>query len=126
MEKGDMIINTILSFFVAISATIIYENFKLDLTIIGLITFVIIALFWIGSFINEIDKRSKNNIFLINKIKTELDSIKKDLNIEGRLSSLENWRDNMRKRGEINVVDIIKIIAVIIFVILLLKAFAII
>jgi len=51
MEKGDIIINTILSFFVAISAIIIYENFKLDLTIIGLITFVIIALFWIGSFI---------------------------------------------------------------------------
>jgi len=75
---------------------------------------------------NEIDKRSKNNIFLINKIKTELDSIKKDLNIEGRLSNLESWKDNMKKRGEINVVDIIKIIAVIIFIILLLKAFAII
>ena len=126
MEKGDIIINTILSFFVAISATIIYETFKLDPFLVGLIVFVIISIFWLGSFVKEIDRRAKSSLLMINKNRIEIDSLKKDLNIEGRLSKLESWRDNMKKRGEINVVDIIKIIAVIIFIVLLLKAFAII
>lgn len=98
MRKEDIILNIILSIFVGISATFIQENFKLDPTITILITFIIVSIFWLGSFIKEIDKRSKINTGKIDNNKRKINSLKEDLNINNRLTILEAWKENFKEK----------------------------
>ena len=121
MKKEDVLINAALSLFIGINATALYKLFQLDALVVLLITFIIIFLFWLGSFINELDKRSKKNLINIKKNKEEINLIKKDLNINERLLKLEFWKDNMKKKAQINIPDLFKIIAVLIFLALFLK-----
>lgn len=60
----------------------------------------------------------------IKGIRNDIKYIEKDLNINKRLSKLEVWKEEMikKKKGQIDVVDLIKIGAVIIIGYLLLKA----
>lgn len=74
------------------------ENFKLDPIITVLITFIIVSIFWSGSFIKEIDKRSKINTKKIYSSKREIDSLKEDLNINNRLTILEAWKENFKEK----------------------------
>ncbi len=125
MKKEDVLINSILSLFVAFVATIITNKFNLDISIIILITLIIVSIFWLSSFINEINQKTKNNLGKIKKNKEEIISLKKDLNTERRLSRLEYEINNImnKKRGQISIPDLIKIGFIVVLLLLLLKAF---
>ena len=125
MKKEDVLINSILSLFVAFVATIITNKFNLDISIIILITLIIVSIFWLSSFINEINQKTKNNLGKIKKNKEEIISLKKDLNTERRLSRLEYEINNImnKKRGQVSIPDLIKIGFIIVLLLLLLKAF---
>ena len=125
MKKEDVLINSILSLFVAFVATIITNKFNLDISIIILITLIIVSIFWLSSFINEINQKTKNNLGKIKKNKEEIISLKKDLNTERRLSRLEYEINNImnKKRGQVSIPDLIKIGFIVVLLLLLLKAF---
>ncbi len=109
MKAEDIILNSVLSLFVGLSAIIIREYFDLEIKIIIIICFLIISIFWMNSLIKEIKKRSINN-------STRIRNIEKDLNINKRLSKLEIWKENMIKKNnaQIDITDLIKIIGVLI------------
>ena len=119
MNKEEIIINFILSLIVSIIAIIITNKLNLDISIVALITLTVISIFWLSSFINEINKRTKDNSKKINNHEILINKLKEDLNIERRLSKLEH---KMYKKGEIEIPDLIKIGFIILFIILLLKA----
>lgn len=119
MKKEEIIINFILSLIVSIIAAIITINIKLDTSIITLITVILISIFWLSSYINEINQKTKDNAVKIKNNEEEIVKLKEDLNIERRLSILEN---KMSKKGQIEIPDLIKIGIIIVLIILLLRA----
>jgi len=123
MDKEDILINTILTLFVGVSVALIREYFNLNPYITILVTLILISIFWLGSFINEINNRSKGNKKEIRQTREEIRNLQKDLNINNRLTLLEVWKEKMnKKKAEINVVDLFKIIIIVVIGLLLLKA----
>ena len=126
MKKEEILINVILTIIVGISSNLIYKKLESDPTLTLLITFLIIAGFWLGSFIKEIDKKSDLSIKIAEENKESIKNIQKDLNTNKRLTRLEMWKENLNnkkgKKGQINIVDMLKIIALIIILILVGKA----
>ena len=124
MKREDILINVILTIFVGISTPFINEILKLDFSAVVIINFLIVSLFWFGSYIKEIDKVTKTNLSRIKECERSIGRIKEDLNINNRLTILEAWKEKMNnKKGQINIVDLIKIIAIIIIAYLILRAF---
>ena len=123
MRREDILINFIISAIVTIVAPFVVNKLlpSVDLITIILITLLIIFLFWFGSYVKEIEYISKENLKEIKVNKKEINDLKKDLNILERLTRLEEWRNNMKKRGQINIVDLIRIIAIILIIYLFLK-----
>ncbi len=91
MRKEDILTNIILTLFIGVSATLIINNFKIDINLTIIITSIVVSLLWLGSFIKEINQRSINNSL-------KIQGIEKDLNIERRLSNLESWKENFNAK----------------------------
>jgi len=124
MDKWDILINSLLSIFVGLSTPIITNILRIDLSAVIIINFLIISLFWLGSYIKEIDKKTNKSLFKAKENEKAIMEIKEDLNINNRLNVLEAWKEKMdKKKGQINVVDLIKLIAIIIIGYLILRAF---
>ena len=124
MDKWDILINSLFSIFVGLSTPIITNILRIDLSAVIIINFLIISLFWLGSYIKEIDKKTNKSLFKAKENEKAIMEIKEDLNINNRLNVLEAWKEKMdKKKGQINVVDLIKLIAIIIIGYLILRAF---
>ncbi len=124
MDKWDILINSLLSIFVGLSTPIITNILRIDLSAVIIMNFLIISLFWLGSYIKEIDKKTNKSLFKAKENEKAIMEIKEGLNINNRLTMLEAWKEKMdKKRGQINVVDLIKLIAIIIIGYLILRAF---
>lgn len=90
MKSFDILLNSLFSLFVGITAGIIIDLFEEETPVIILIAFFIISIIWLMSYVKEINKRSRNNLF---KIK----DLGKYLNISERLIKLEEWRAKCEK-----------------------------
>ncbi len=124
MKTTDIIFNTILSLLVIISADYLSQTTNLNSEVLVIISFLLIALFWLLSWIKEIKQTTENHKQKLRKNLWDIEQIKKDLNIDRRLTILESWRENMEKRGkkaQIDIGDIIKIAAIIILTYLIFK-----
>lgn len=124
MRKEDILINSIITIIVGVITPFLVDKFLPSIGSFAmiLITSLIIILFWFISYIKEIDDRSKENSEEIKVNRRGIDKLKEDLNISERLTRLEEWKYNMKERGQINITDLIRIIAIILIIYLFLKA----
>ena len=118
-----MTISIVLTFILSIGAISLSSLVNFDDSLVSwVILIAAVVLVFIIISINSI-KENKSNIGKLNK---SIEEVRKDLNIFGRLNRLESYFDylKMEKRGQTDILILIKIAAVIILGYIIIRAIA--